>query len=64
MLSLRPATLLKKQALAQMFSLEFCEILKDIFFTEHLQLTASANILEKTVINVKTIQKPFSFSSY
>ena len=37
---LRPATLLKKR-LAQVFSCEFCEIFKNIFFTEHLWTTAS-----------------------
>ena len=36
-----PATLLKKEALAQVFSCEFCEISKNIFFTEHLRATAS-----------------------
>ena len=34
---LRPATLLKKEALAQVFSCEFCEISKNTFFTEHLR---------------------------
>ena len=29
---LRPATLLKKEALEQMFSCEFCEISKNTFF--------------------------------
>ena len=33
---LRPVTLLKKKALAQVFSCKFCEILKNTFFTEHL----------------------------
>ena len=37
---LRPATVLKK-TLAQVFSCEFCEISKNIFFTEHLLGTAS-----------------------
>ena len=38
---LRPATLLKKETLAQVFSCEFCEISKNTFFTEHLWTTAS-----------------------
>ena len=38
----RPATLLKKETLAQMFSCEFCEISKNAFFTEHVWATASA----------------------
>ena len=35
------ATLLKKEALAQVFSCEFYEISKSTFFTEHLRVTAS-----------------------
>ena len=31
-----PATLLKKESLAQVFSCEFCEISKNTFLTEHL----------------------------
>ena len=33
---LRPATLLKKETLTQVFSSEFCEISKSTFFAEHL----------------------------
>ena len=40
-LSLRTATLLKKESLTQVFSREFCEISKNTFFTEHLWATAS-----------------------
>ena len=43
---LRPATLLKEEAMAQVFSYEFCEIFKDIFFTEHLWMTASVFSLQ------------------
>ena len=32
---------IKKEALAQEFSCEFCEISKNTFFTEHLWTTAS-----------------------
>ena len=35
-----PSTLIK-QALAQVFSCEFCETFKNTFFTEHLWTTAS-----------------------
>ena len=35
-LCLRPATLLKKETLAQVFSCEFCEIFKNTFITKHL----------------------------
>ena len=38
---LRPATLLKKETLAQVFSSEFWEISKGTFLTEHLWVTAS-----------------------
>ena len=38
---LRPATVLKKQTLAQVFSCEFCEISRNTFYTEHLRTTAS-----------------------
>ena len=34
--SLRPATLLKKEILALVFSCEFYEISQNTFFTEHL----------------------------
>ena len=34
-IGLKPATL-EKEALALVFSWEFCEIFKNIFFTEHL----------------------------
>ena len=37
----RPFNFIKKETLAQMFSCEFCEISKNIFFTEHLWTTAS-----------------------
>ena len=37
----RAATLLKKETLAQVFSCDFCEISKNIFFTEHIRVTAS-----------------------
>ena len=32
--------LIKKEALAQVFSCEFCEIFKNTFFTEHVWATA------------------------
>ena len=34
----------KKETLAQVFSCEFCEISKNIFFTEHLWTSASVYI--------------------
>ena len=41
----RPATLLKKESLAQVFSCEFCQIFKNTFFTEHLRKTNSSTQL-------------------
>ena len=38
---MKPATLWKKETLAQVFPYEFCEISKNAFFTEHLWETAS-----------------------
>ena len=40
--SLRPAILLK-MIMAQVFSCEFCEILKNIFFIENIRVTGSAH---------------------
>ena len=37
----RRKKLMKKETLAQVFSSEFCEILKKIFFTKHLRATTS-----------------------
>ena len=41
---LRPATLLKNEILAQVFSCEFCEISKNTFLTEHLWAAASEDV--------------------
>ena len=38
---LRFATLIKKEALAQVFSCEFCKISRNTFFIEHFWATAS-----------------------
>ena len=46
---LRSATSLKKEAVAQVFSCDFCEIFKNTFFTEHLWATASERIPRKNV---------------
>ena len=39
---------IKKETLAQVFSCEFREIFKNIFFIEHLRETTSENILNTT----------------
>ena len=44
-----PATLLKKETLAQVFSCEFWEISKSTFFTKHLWTTASKISLHQFV---------------
>ena len=38
---------IKKEALAQVFSCEFCEIFKNTFFTEHLRMTACGILKSK-----------------
>ena len=35
--------IIKKETRAQVFPCEFCEISKNLFFTEHLRVTASGN---------------------
>ena len=51
---LRPATLLKKETLSQVFSSGFCKIFENTFFTEHLWTTAS-NKLTWRLIPLKII---------
>ena len=46
--SLKPATLLRKETLAQVFSCEFCKIFINTFFTEHLRATASEPLCESS----------------
>ena len=36
---------IKKEALVQVFSSEFCKIFKNTFFTEHIWATASAHVM-------------------
>ena len=42
---------IKKEAQAQMFSCEFCEISKNSFFTEHFRVTTSKQVTEMRVCN-------------
>ena len=44
---LRPATLLKKENLAQVFSCEFCKVSKNTFFTDHLRVISSLSYTTK-----------------
>ena len=54
---LRPqaCNFIKKEALAQVFSCEFCKIVQNTFFTEHILATASAHVMctcnELTIIS-------------
>ena len=59
-----PATLLKKKNLAQVFSCEICEILKDTFFTEHLRTTASRINTNKEHSYYSSVFKVFRELSY
>ena len=43
---LRPATLLKNSLWHRCFAVNFCEISKNILFTEHLWATASVKIIK------------------
>ena len=45
---------LLKESLAQVFSCEFCEISKNIFFTENLRTTTSALITNENKIKQKS----------
>ena len=47
-LQAKASNFIKKDALAQVFSCEFCEISKNNFFTEHLRATTSICSLPKT----------------
>ena len=44
--------------MAEVFSCEFCEIFKNIFFTEHLRTNASVYILSKLTNGFKSNQNP------
>ena len=43
---------IKKETLAQVFSYEFCEIFKNIFFTEQLRVTASEIRVQVVAISI------------
>ena len=53
----RPATSLKKEALAEVFSCEFCETSKNIFFIKHFWTTASVYWINFQNIYTFTYQK-------
>ena len=42
----------KKETLAQVFSYEFCEIFKNIFFTEQLRVAASDIWVQVVAISI------------
>ena len=43
---------IKKETLAQAFSIEFCEISISTYFTEHLRVTASFSLLGSLLFNI------------
>ena len=55
---LKPATLLKKEALPQVFSWEFCEIFKSTIFIEHLCTSVSGFI--EIVLSMSSWTEAFS----
>ena len=48
----RACNVIKREALVQMFSCEFCEIFKNTFLIENLQATASGNCYHKIETSV------------
>ena len=46
---------INKETLAQVFSLEFYEISKNAFFTEHLWTTASEQLQKVTLCKIRTL---------
>ena len=54
--ALRPATLLKKKTLTQVFSCEFCEISKNTFFHRTPLVAASGEITEITPKKVNAVK--------
>ena len=48
-LQVKACNFIKKETLAQVFSCEFCEIPKSIFFTEHFWVTPSKNSCCETI---------------
>ena len=54
---------IKKDTLAQVFSCEFCEILKNTFFTEHLWTTASVRRYLSSIVSTRSFSK-VSCSAY
>ena len=52
----------KKETLAQVFSCEFCEIFKNSFFAEDLQMTASAVNFFHKKISITDIRQGFKYT--
>ena len=63
---LRPATLLKKTTLAQVYSCEFCEISKNAFFREHFWASAFISQTQRhnQILQRKGKTKKVSFISH
>ena len=60
----RPAcNFIKKETLTQVFSYKFCEISKNIFFTEDLRTTASANA-DICTLSIGYLQKKLIYTAW
>ena len=59
-IKLQASNVIKEDILAQVFSCEFCEVLKNIFLTEHLWATASVDNLMQTHLK----SSPVNFINY
>ena len=55
---------IKKETLAQVFPCEFCQISKNVFFTEHLWATASEACLKKPQLHKYVISKKVTFATH
>ena len=49
---------IKKEALAQVLSCEFCETFKNIFFKEQFWATASEHLVSNVICHFRRILKP------
>ena len=65
LIKLRASNFIKKETLAQVLSCEFCEIFKNIFFREHLRVTASGFTvtLHQYLLNIYQVFTKFKNSS-
>ena len=62
-LQLEVCNFIKKETLAQVFSCEFCEISKNIFFKKHLRVTASEYVILSPIFFMQQHQLKWNKSS-